>query len=199
VSPELYVWKAPLPRDREEAEALVRAWRASSAGAAGAAETAGGTGGGLFESSDDVTWFSRELTGDAPPVWNPDRPATREHPDRVVVVPLEEATLQDALGEVYGLATKYDLVVYDPQRGAVNRPQAELAAYASATFWPRGAIRAVLAGVAGAIVSGAAWVVGIPVLSGLAIVVGLFLVLMAVLTFGHEARIALRNRRREID
>ena len=198
MSPELYVWKAPLPRDREEAEALVRAWRASSAGAAGAAETAGGTGGGLFESSDDVTWFSRELTGDAPPVWNPDRPATREHPDRVVVVPLEEATLQDALGEVYGLATKYDLVVYDPQRGTVNRPQVELAAYASATFWPGGAIRAFLAGLAGAIVVAAAWLVGIPVLSGLAIIVGLFLVVMAVFTFWHEARIALRKRGVEI-
>ena len=189
MSPELYVWKAPLPRDADEAEALVRAWRASAAGAAGDSR-----GGGGFESSDDVTWFSRELTGDAPPVWNPDRPATREHPDRVVVVPLEEATLQETLGEVYGLATKYDLVVYDPQRGAVNRPQAELAAYASATFWPHGAIRALLAGVAGAVIAGAAWLVGIPILSGLAIVVGLFLVVMAVYTFVHEGRIRLRAR-----
>ena len=193
MSPELYVWKAPLPRDANEAEALVRAWRGSAAGTGGASEA------GPFESSDDVTWFSRELTGDAPPVWNPDRPATREHPDRVVVVPLEEATLRETLGEVYGLAAKYDLVVYDPQRGAVNRPQAEMAAYASATFWPRGAIRAFLAGAGGGLLAVAAWFLSIPILSGIAIVIGLFLFAMAVYSFMHETRLAIRNRRVESD
>jgi hypothetical protein len=198
MSPELYVWKAPLPRDADEAEALVRAWRDSAAGAASGTGAAGESRAGVFESSDDVTWFSRELTGDAPPVWNPDRPATREHPDRVVVVPLEAATLQDTLGEVYGLATKYDLVVYDPQRGALSRPQAELAAYASATFWPRGAIRAFLAGVGGGLLAFAAWIVGVPILSGIAVVIGVFLLVMAVYTFIHEGRVRLRagtNRR----
>jgi hypothetical protein len=187
MSPELYVWKAPLPRDADEAEALVQAWRDSAKAAPGE------SGGGAFESSDDVTWFSRELTGDAPPVWNPDRPATREHPDRVVVVPLEAATLQDTLAEVYGLATKYDLVVYDPQRGALNRPQADLAAYASATFWPRGAIRAFVAGAGGAALAIAGWFVGIPILSGIAVVIGTFLLVMAIYTFVHEGRIRLRS------
>lgn len=187
--PELYVWKAPVPRDAGEAEALVGAWRESAAGAVG------GTAAGPFESSDDVTWFSRELTGDAPPVWNPDRPATREHSDRIVVVPLEvasEAELRSVLSDVFGLATKYDLVVYDPLRGAVNRPQAELAAYASATFWPRGAIRAFVAGAGGALLALAAWIVGVPILSGIAIAIGVFLFSMAVYTFLHEGRIRLR-------
>lgn len=184
--PELYVWKAPIPRDAAEAEALLRVWRESAAGAARA------PGQSAFELSDDVTWFSRELTGDAPPVWNPDRPATREHPDRIVVVPLEEATLREVLSEVYGLATKYDLVVYDPRRGAVNRPQVELAAYASATFWPHGAIRAFVAGAGGGLLTVAAWIVGVPILSGLAIIVGVFLLAMAVFTFVHEGRIRLR-------
>jgi len=184
---ELYVWKAPVPVDPDEAESLVLDWR--EAGAAG-----------RLQSSDDVTWFSRELTGDAPPVWNPDRPATRPHPDRVVVVPLDVAgpeELRKLLSEVYGLATKYDLVVYDPQRGTINRPQAELAAYASATFWPRGAIRAFVAGVAGAMLAAVSWVLGIPILSGIGLLIGGFLVVMAVFTFVHEGRSRLRSRRNE--
>ena len=189
MTPELYVWKAPVPSDAGEAEALVQAWREAATGAAARSSA------GPFESSDDVTWFSREITGDAPPVWNPDRPASREHPDRIVVVPLEEATLREVVAEVFGLAAKYDLVVYDPIRGAVNRPQAELAAYASATFWPRGAIRAFVAGAGGALLAVAAWLVGIPILSGVAIVIGVFLLVMAVYTFVHEGRITLGSRR----
>jgi hypothetical protein len=192
VPPEIFVWKTPIPRDAGEAAALVRAWREAEAGGA-----SGGPTTGPFEASDDVTWFSRELTGDAPPIWNPDRPAAREHPEDVVVVALEDATLRETLSDVYGLATKYDLVVYDPIRGAVNRPQVELAAYASATFWPRGAIRAFLAGAGGAVLAGAAWLVGIPILSGVAIVIGAFLLVMAVYTFVHEGRIALGARSRD--
>ena len=119
-----------------------------------------------------------------------------------MAVPLDVTTeeqLRELLSEVYGLATKYDLVVYDPIRGMVNRPQADLAAYASATFWPRGAIRAFLAGGGGAILAAGAWAIGIPILSGVAIVVGLFVVVMAVFTFVHEGRIALRRRGGTVD
>jgi len=189
MSPELYVWKAPIPADAEEAAALVRAWQEAGGTAAAAATTE------LFESSDDVEWFSRELTGDAPPIWNPDRPATREHPTRVITVPLEQASLRETLAEVYGLAAKYDLVVFDPIRGVVNQPLAEMAAYASATFWPRGAIRAFVAGAGGAILAIGAWLIGIPILSGIAIVIGLFLVAMAVFTFALEGRAAVLRRR----
>lgn len=188
MTPELYVWKAPVPADADEAATLVREWQEAGGTAAAAASAQ------LFEPSDDVEWFSRELTGDAPPIWNPDKPATREHPVRVVAVPLEEATLRETLEEVYGLATKYDLVVYDPIRGVVHRPQREMAAYASATFWPRGAIRAFVAGAGGAILAAVAWVLGIPVLSGIAIVIGLFLFAVAVFTFIVEGRARLRGR-----
>jgi hypothetical protein len=71
MSPTVYVWKSPVPADGEEAEALLRAE--------------------AFEPSDDVRWFSREMTGDAPPVWNPDRPATR-------LRPFDELTLHVATG-----------------------------------------------------------------------------------------------------
>jgi hypothetical protein len=190
-SPELLVWKAPVPADGAEAEALVRSWRSADV-------TESSPDPEPFESSDDVTWFSRELTGDAPPIWNPDKPATRAHPDRVMVVPLEGtiAEVRETLAEVFGLATKYDLVVYDPHRRVVHQPRAEMAAYASATFWPRGAIRAAVAGGVGAILAIAAWFVGIPILSGVAIVIGGFLFVMAVYTFVHEGRIALRGDRR---
>jgi hypothetical protein len=190
MSAELYVWKAPRPNEASEAEELVRAWRAFEAKASPEAVELGSP----FIASDDVTWFSRELTGDAAPVWNPDKPATREHPDRIVVVPLEPASLRQTLEEVYGLATKYDLMVYDPIRGVVHRPQKELAEYASATFWPRGAFRAFRAGAAGAILAIVAWFLGVPILSGIAIVIGVFLFAMAVFTFVHEGRIALRGR-----
>lgn len=171
----IYVWKLPRPADAEEAEALLRD--------------------DAFEPSDEVRWFSREMTGDAPPVWSPDRPATREHPDRVVAVPLEAATLRETLSEVYGLAAKYDLVVYDPQRRTVHAPQAEMAAYASATFWPRGAIRASAAGAVGATIAAVAWLLGIPILSGLAIIIGGFLFVMSAGTFIHEARVRMASNR----
>jgi hypothetical protein len=190
---ELYVWKAPRPNEVSEAEELVRAQRAFEAKASPEAVEPGSP----FIASDDVTWFSRELTGDAPPVWNPDRPATREHPDRFMAVALDSGSrdeLRELLSEVYSLATKYDLMVYDPIRGVINRPQKELADHASATFWPRGAIRAFVAGAGGAILATAAWFLGIPILSGIAIVIGVFLLVLAGFTFVYEGRVALRGR-----
>jgi hypothetical protein len=147
-----------------------------------------------------VTWFSREITGDAPPIWNPDAPAKAgPHPDRVVIVPFEPATLADPalvrerLEEVYGLATKYDLVVYDPQRGRVDLPMEAMAAVASATFWPRGAIRAVVATAVAIGVAVAAWSIGIPILSGLVALFALFMAAVFVLSIATEARKALRK------
>lgn len=191
MSAALFVWKGPIPADAEEAAALVRQWQEAGGTAAAAASAE------LFEPSDDVEWFSRELTGDAPPIWNPDKPATREHPVRIIAVPLEAGSaeaLRETLEEVYGLATKYDLVVYDPIRGVVTQPLQAMAAYASATFWPRGAIRAFLAGAGGAILAAVAWFLGIPILSGLGIVIGLFLFVMAVFTFAVEGRATMRRR-----
>jgi Flp pilus assembly protein TadB len=74
-----------------------------------------------------------------------------------------------------------------------------MAAHASATFWPGGAIQAAVAGGIGGAIAVVAWVLGIPVLSGLLVVVGGFMVVMAVYTFIHEGRKTAKNRRTEGD
>ena len=194
---ELYIWKSPRPADADEADALLQAWSDAGGGhpRAGFAEPSEvDPGKAPFDVSDDVVWFSREMSGDAPPVWSPDRPATRPHPTRLVSVPLAGEDAQETAGDVYGLAAKYDLVVYDPQQRRVHPPLADMAAHASATFWPRGAVQAFLAGAAGAVLAVVAWFLGIPILSGIGIVIGAFLVLMSVYTFIHEGRIAVRSR-----
>ena len=86
--------------------------------------------------------------------------------------------------------------MFDTRSGRIHRPLEELAAEASATFWPRGAVRAAVAGSAGAVLAIGAWLVAIPLVSGLLVLVGGFLAVMAVYTFVHEARVALRSPRR---
>jgi hypothetical protein len=182
----LYVWKEPRPADAAEAAALVDLWLDGDATDRRR---------GPFESSTDVTWFHREITGDAPPIWNPDKPARNpDLADRVAVVPLDLEALRDQLDDVYGLAAKYDLVVYDPQRESVHAPLAELIAHQSATFWPSGAIRAGRAGLIGLAVALGAYIVGIPIVSGIVIAVGAFLVVLSVWTFIHEGQVLLRQR-----
>lgn len=182
-NPVLYVWKEPRPADAAAAAAPVEEWLAGDAGDIHR---------GPFAASDDVSWFNREITGDAPPIWNPDKPARDpDPPDRVVVVPLQIeplGALPEQLEDIYGLAAKYDLVVYDPQRQSVHVPLAELLAHESATFWPGGAMRAARAGLIGAVIAIGAYVIGIPIVSGIAIVIGLFLVVLSIGTFVHEGR-----------
>jgi Flp pilus assembly protein TadB len=103
-------------------------------------------------------------------------------------VPITPESARETIEEVYSLALKYDLVVFDPQRRALHEPMAEMSAYASATFWPRGAIQAATAGGAGAVIAVVAWFVGIPIVSGVAVIIGAFLFAMSVLTFGAEGR-----------
>ena len=195
---ELYVWKSPRDLDADSIEALLEGWHAAG----------GDPATSPFEPSGDVGWFYLELTKDEPelgassdglpsasktPVWlgtTPDPP-----PARVVRIPLTAATPSDVLDSVYGLAAKYDLVLYDSRDHGLHLPLEDLAAYASATFWPAGAIRAAVAGGVGLVIAVVAWFLGIPVLSGIAIVVGGFLVVMAVYTFVHEGRKAMQARR----
>ena len=147
-----------------------------------------------FVASDDVAWFYRELTGDTPPLWNPDAPPKHgPPPNHLVVVPIPPDAIRETMEEVYSLALKYDLIVYDPQRSDLREPLAEMSAYASATFWPRGAIQAATAGGVGAVIAVVAWFVGIPIVSGIAVIVGAFLFGMAVLTFVAESRKRLRG------
>jgi len=94
---------------------------------------------------------------------------------------------------IFGLAAKYDLVLFDTRSRRIHLPLDEMAARASATFWPGGAIQAAVAGGIGGVVAVVAWFLGIPLLSGLLVLVGGFMVVTAVYTFIHEGRKAAKN------
>ena len=192
---DLYVWSAPRDVDADRALGLIYGWLT----------TGGDPAKSPFEPSTDVGWFYRELKGDLPaldavtdavptgkaPVW---ASATNEPPARIVALRLSRPPTRDELESILGLATKYDLVVFDPHRLRVLLPADEMAAYADATFWPRGAIQAAVAGAAGLAVAVGAYVVGIPIVSGIAILIGGFLFVMAVFTFIHAGVVATRGR-----
>jgi hypothetical protein len=194
---DLFVWASPRELDDEQAASLVGNWQAAG----------GDPATSPFEPSTDVGWFHRELMKDAPwldvssdVVPNPStRPivlaTTDEPPARVVAIRLSPRSTDHELNEIASLAAKYDLVLFDARTGRVHRPLEEMAAYASATFWPAGAIQAAVAGAAGLAIAVIAWLVAIPVISWIAILVGGFLFVMAVFTFVHEGRKALRARR----
>ena len=190
---DLYVWKAPRGLDEEQAAELVRSWH----------ELGGDPATAPFEASDDVTWFYRELIRDEPdldvttdatpihgrlPVWlagaTSDEPAPKTH----FAVIHQAHPARNVLEDVFGLATKYDLIIYDPQQPRVYAPLAEMAGHASATFWPRGAIRTFVAGVVGLAIAVGAWVIGIPILNILGVLVGGFLVVLSVFVLATEGR-----------
>jgi hypothetical protein len=190
---DLFVWKEPRTIDADRAAELVRIWRTEGGDPTSAP----------FEPSDDVTWFFRELIRDEPdldvttdatpihgrlPVWlagaTTEEPAPKTH---VAVVHLPQPT-PELLASIFGLAAKYDLIIYDPQGPRIFEPLAEMAEYASATFWPRGAIRAFVAGVIGLAIAVGAWLIGIPILNIVGVLVGGFLVVLSVFTFAAEGR-----------
>jgi len=197
---DLYVWKGPRGVGEEQAADLVRSWQ----------EQGGDPASGPFEPSDDVTWFFRELIRDEPelhvttdatpihgrlPVWlagaTSDEPAPKTH---LAVIHVPPETTRDLVESIFGLATKYDLVVFDPQRPRVYEPMAEMAEYASATFWPRGAIRTIVAGVIGLVIAVGAWVIGIPILNIVGVLIGGFLVALCVVTLLAESRKLVRGK-----
>lgn len=196
---DLYLWAAPRGVDSDAAGELVRAW-----------EAAGGDPAlSPFESSTDIGWFRRELLNDLP--WldvhsdaspNSSRVpivlATEDEPPaRVIAIRLprdDAAALRAALAEVYSLAAKYDTVVFEPGRGVIHEPNREMGEYASATFWPRGAIRTAVAIVIGLAVAVAAWGLGIPLLSGGIALFALFMVGIFAVTLFAEGRKALGRR-----
>ena len=192
---DLYVWKFPRDLDADRAEALIESWQGTS----------GDRSLGPFEPSTDVGWFYRELLNDDLPgleassdaVPNASRKpillsATDEPAARVVAMRLSPATPIDS---IVGLAAKYDLVLFDTRSRRIHLPLDEMAAHASATFWPAGAIQAAVVGGIGGVIAVAAWFVGIPLLSGLVAVIGGFMFVMAVYTFAHEGRKAVKARR----
>ena len=195
---DLYAWKSPRDLESDALDALFDRWQADG----------GDPAASPFEPSTDIGWFYLELTKDEPelgatsdaipsasrtPVWlgtTPDPP-----PARVVKLPLSPETPPDVVESIFGLAAKYDLVLYDTRDRSVHLPLEDMAAYASATFWPGGAIQAAVAGGVGLVIAVVAWFLGIPVLSGIAIVIGLFLFVGAIYTFIHEGRKTMKARR----
>ena len=193
---DLYVWDEPRDLEADEVARRIDAWL----------EAGGDPVSSPFERSENVGWFVRELRGDVPglsfvsdaqpsgsrtPVWlapDPDPPA------RIVAIRLPAEGAREALESIVGLATKYDLVVFEPAGGRLFQPLAELAQHASATFWPAGAIRAAVAGIAGGAVAVVAWMLGIPILSGVIGVAGAFMFVMAIFTFAVEGRAAIQRR-----
>jgi hypothetical protein len=193
---DLYVWHAPRDLDADAAADLVRTW----------VEQGADPGAAPFEPSEDVAWFYVELLKDrvgveavsdgvpdpsSRPIWlTTDRPA----PARIVAMRASPTTTEEDLETIYGLATKYDLVLFDPRRRKLHHPLEDMAAYAAATFWPRGAIQAFVAGSVGVAIVVISWILGIPILSWIGILVGGFLAVMAVFTFIHEGRELWRRR-----
>jgi len=194
---DLYVWAAPRDLDADEALELVEAWEAAGADPSASP----------FEPSTDIGWFHRELTKDLPwlpvtsdAVPNPSKlpivlSPDNEPPARVIAMRLprnDGAALEDVLEEIYSLAVKYDTVVFEPARGVIRLPQDEMAASASAEFWPWGAVRTVVAIVIGLAVAVGAWMLGIPLLSGGIALFALFMVAIFVASF----YVAIRDTRR---
>lgn len=196
---DLYIWAGPHDIDAPAAAELVATWQAA---------------GGVprespFEQSTNVGWFVRELKKDHPevvietdavptitstPVW---MSGSNEPPARVVVIRDYPSVAAEVHEDVMALATKYDLAVFYPDgpNGPVLQfPFQALEAYASATFWPHGARQAATAGVGGAILATVAWFIGIPFISGVLIVIGVFMAALAVLTFIWEGRRAMARR-----
>ena len=194
---DLYAWKSPRGLDPDRVEALLGGWQ----------EAGDDPGRSPFEPSTDVGWFYRELMNELPrieassdavpnpsatPIW---LSRTSEPPARVVGMRLSTAMPDDALDTIFGLGAKYDLVLFDTRSRRVHVPLEEMAADASATFWPRGAIQAALAGGFGGVLAVVAWLISIPLLSGLLALLGGFMVVMAGYTFVHEGRKAVDSRR----
>src|SRR5215210_474888 len=182
VAIDLYVWASPRDLDAERAAALIASWQ----------QTGGAPNLSPFAPSTDVGWFYRELMKDAPdldvlsdaapsgsktPIW---LSSTDEPPARVVGIRLSPNTERDVLELIFSLAVKYDLVVFDARRQRVARPFESMSAYASATFWPAGAIRSVIAAVIGAGMLVAGYLLGIPVISWILELVGGFLLVLDV-------------------
>jgi hypothetical protein len=193
---DLYAWAGPRDLTAEAAAEQIEQWEARG----------GDPSDAPFEPSSDVAGFYRELEHDLRdmpgfeivadaerhtgrgPVWLQTDPPPPAHVAAITLPRTSPEDAREALADLYATATKFDLVVLDALNGILHQPMAEMAALASATFWPAGAIRGAIAGVGGLVAAVGAYIVGIPIVSGLVIVIGLFLVVLTVVTFVAEAR-----------
>ena len=196
---DLYVWRDPRDLGADAAAERIDGWEADG----------GDPSASPFEPSSDVGWFLYELRAESPnlelisdgipsdrsgPIWVQ---SSQETPARIVAVrlPPDANVARDALETIVGLATKYDLLIFDATRHRLHRPLELMSAYASATFWPAGAVRAGVVGLVGLVVAIVGVLSAIPVIGWGLMLIGGFVALMAVLTFVHEGRAALRRRR----
>jgi len=194
---DLYAWAEPRDLSDEAAAELVEGWLAAG----------GDPAASPFEPRTDVAWFYRELTKAWPDIdaVSDGAPNTRSRPifletddpppARVVAIRLTRERGDIELDEVFGLAMKYDLLIYDPSRKHLGQPLAAMSALASATFWPRGAVQSVVAGLVGIGVAVGAWVASIPIVSGVVVVIGVFFVVLTAAVLGSETRKWWRRRR----
>ena len=194
---DLYVWQSPHDVDDAGASALVREWEAAGADPAL----------GPFEPRGDVGWFHRELVNDRTGLElvsdaNPNpssKPAwlsggDDEPPARLVAIRVTPEATPDGLDDVFSLAAKYDLVVFDARSGRVHFPLKELGDEADAMFWPSGAVQAAIAGIFGLAIAIIGWFLPIPIVGWILILVGGFMFVMSVFTFVHAGRKAFRAR-----
>jgi hypothetical protein len=194
---DLYVWQSPRDVDDERAAALVRQWEEAGADPAAGPFKPAPISAGFIASSRTIVRPSsscRTRTRTRARSRSGCLVATTSRPPGSWPIRLTPETTGEAVNDVFSLAVKYDLVLFDARSGRVHFPMQEMADYADATFWPSGAIQAAVAGGFGLLIAVIAWVVGIPILSWIVILVGGFMFVMAVFTFVHEGRKALRSR-----
>ena len=199
---DIYVWAAPRDLSPEDAVERIEDWEAGGGDPAQAP----------FEPSSDTAGFYRELEHDMRdlpgfeivadaephrgrgPVWLQTDPAPPAHIAALTLPRGSESALREVLNDVYGIATKFDLILLDASNGRLHEPMAEMGAYADATFWPSGAIRSAIAGGGGLVAAIAAYLIGIPIVSGLVMIVGLFMFALSVMVFAGYARKGRRAR-----
>ena len=193
---DLLVWAEPKDLDDQQAPALITKWLDAGMDPASSP----------FEPSTDMGWFYRELMQNEPQVVaiTDAKPTTTtkpvglsggddgEPPARVVAIRLVDETVASIVDTVFGRAIKYDLMVFEAHRGRVMRPHGEMSDYASATFWPAGAIRTIVAGLLGLGLAIGGWILGIPIVGWLLILIGGFLFILCLSVLAGETRTRLR-------
>jgi hypothetical protein len=190
MSYDLLFWKAPVVSDEDKARALTHRFLEDQTGP--------------FEPSDDVLRFYDEVLARypalesysmdelraSPPVshWS----ETPERSDRLVVMSFSWSVPGEVIDTITGLARKRDLVIYDPQGPHVQAPgdPDEPTPVGLKDF-----VWGILVGLAGALVALVAWLASVPILSGVFVVGGAFLAVMAVVTLVHDVLEVARKAR----
>jgi hypothetical protein len=153
---DLFVWKAPMAHDPVLAGILLQDHL---------------DGASRFEPSPDLERFTDELTGRFPDV-------VLERTEGLVVVHLSEEAPDALLEAVPTLAWQHDLVLFDPRADMVQAQRH----IPPAPFPRRGLVRAIVAAFVGLAIAVVAYLASIPLLSGVLIVIGGFIVVLALIT-----------------